>query len=480
MIYGVSLALLTDLYELTMAYGYWKLGMAEREAVFTLTYRRPPFKGSFAVAAGLETAIQFVENFRFQEDDLAYLEGLKTANGAPLFEKGFLDYLRGFSFQGDIFAMPEGTPAFPYEPLLVVRGPIIGAQLLESALLNIVNFQTIIATKASRIVAAAEGDPVVEFGLRRAQGMDGALSAARAAIVGGCAATSNTLAGKLYDVPVRGTQAHSWIMAFGSEKEAFEAYSNVLPHNCLYLVDTYNSLKGAENAVAVAKEKKIDMIGLRLDSGDLAELSIELRKILDKNEFSNAKIMASNELDEFIIRDLKKQGAKIDLWGVGTNLITAKDQPALDGVYKLAAIQDEKGKWVYKIKISEQLIKTTNPGMLQVRRFFDGEGKASSDMMYDMELGAEKTGVLTDPFDIARKRKIDNFQYTDLLVPIFERGKKVYSSPSLMDIQKKGKEDLEKLHSTVKRFLNPEPYFVGLDSKIYDLKMKLINELKNE
>lgn len=479
MIYSTSLALLTDLYELTMAYGYWKLGMVDREAVFTLTYRRRPFQGSFAISAGLDTAIQFIENFHFKEEDLSYLEGLKAPNGSPLFEKGFLDYLKGFSFDGDLLAMPEGTPAFPYEPLLLVRGPIIGAQLLESALLNIVNFQTIIATKASRIVAAAEGDEVIEFGLRRAQGIDGALSAARAAIVGGCRSTSNTLAGKLYDIPVKGTQAHSWVMAFPTEKEAFGSYSKVLPKNCLYLVDTYDSLKGAQTAIDVAKENNIEMLGVRLDSGDLAKLSIEIRKLLDQKGFKNAKIMASNELDEFIIRDLKKQGAQIDLWGVGTNLVTAKDQPALDGVYKLAAVQDEKGKWVYKLKISEQLIKTTNPGILQVRRYFDGEGKASVDMVYDLELGAEKDVEIVDPLDSTRKRAVHDANYRDLLVPIFERGKKVYSSPTLTEIQDNTRKELETLCPTVRRFLNPDPYFVGLESKIYDLKMKLIHEIKN-
>lgn len=478
MIYETSLALLTDLYELTMAYGYWKLGMANREAVFTLTYRRRPFQGSFAVSAGLETAIQFIENFRFREEDLSYLEGLKTVGGSPLFEKGFLDYLKGFFFDGDLFAMPEGTPVFPYEPLAFVRGPIIGAQLLESALLNIINFQTIVATKASRIVAAAEGDEVVEFGLRRAQGIDGALSATRAAIIGGCRSTSNTLAGKLYGIPLRGTQAHSWVMAFPTEEEAFKAYSKVFPKNCLYLIDTYNSLRGIQTAIKIAEENNIDMLGVRLDSGDLAKLSIEVRKILDQKGFKKAKIMASNELDEFIIRDLKRQGAQIDLWGVGTSLVTAKDQPALDGVYKLAAIQDEEGKWVYKLKISEQLIKTTNPGILQVRRYFDGEGKASIDVMYDLELGIQEKTEVVDPLDATRKKTVQDLNYRDLLIPIFERGKKVYSCPTLSEIQKNTKRELETLCPTVRRFLNPDPYFVGLESKIYDLKMKLIHEIK--
>lgn len=479
MIYSSSLALLTDLYELTMAYGYWKLGMMDREAVFTLIFRRRPFQGSYAIATGLETAIEFIENFRFEASDLAYLESLKTSSGDPLFEKGFLDYLEGFSFNGDLFAVPEGTPVFPYEPLLLVKGPLLGAQLLESALLNIINFQTIIATKASRIAAAAEGDEVVEFGLRRAQGIDGALSGTRASFIGGCRSTSNVFAGKHFGIPVKGTQAHSWIMAFDHEKEAFDAYTEVLPNNCLYLVDTYNSIQGAKNAIAVAKEKKINMLGVRLDSGDLAKLSIQIRKLLDDAGFNQAKIMASNELDELIIRDLKKQGAQINLWGVGTNLITAKDQPALDGVYKLAAIQDEKGKWVYKVKISEQLIKTTNPGILQTRRYYDKSGKAIADMMYDMEMGVSESAQLIDPFDPTRTQMIDQGNtFQDLLIPIFERGKKVYTSPSLTEIQKNTEKQLAKLCPTVRRFLHPDPYVVGLEKNVYDLKMQLIGDLK--
>jgi len=316
MIYKSSLALLTDLYELTMAYGYWKLGMMERQASFSLSFRRRPFGGNYAIAAGLQTAIEFIEAFRFGESDLTYLEGLKTPNGEYLFEPKFLDYLSKLSLNCDLYAMPEGTPVFPYEPLLFVRGPILEAQILESALLNIINFQTLIATKASRICEAAEGDEVVEFGLRRAQGIDGALSGTRASFVGGCHATSNVIAGKHFGIPVKGTHAHSWIMAFDKEEEAFKAYADVMPNNCIYLVDTYNTIEGVKKAIAVAKTKKEKMLGVRLDSGDLAQLSIEIRKLLDEAGFTDAKIMASNELDEWVIRDLKMQGAKVNLWGV--------------------------------------------------------------------------------------------------------------------------------------------------------------------
>jgi nicotinate phosphoribosyltransferase len=482
MIYQSSLALLTDLYELTMAYGYWKLKMMDREAVFNLFFRRRPFQGSFAITAGLESAIQFIENFKFEDSDLGYLESLKAYNGKPLFEREFLDYLSTFKFSCDVDAMVEGTPVFPYEPLIRVRGPILEAQLLESSLLNIINFQTLIATKAARVCAAAEGDEVIEFGLRRAQGIDGALSGTRASFVGGCHSTSNVIAGKFFGIPVKGTHAHSWIMAFDSEEEAFDAYSKVMPNNCIFLVDTYNSIEGVKHAIATAqKEKNIKMQGVRLDSGDLAHLSIHIRKMLDEAGFTDAKIMASNELDEMIIRDLKKQGAKINLWGVGTNLITAKDQPALDGVYKLAALQDEKGEWCYKIKISEQLAKTTNPGILQVRRFFDEEGMARSDMMYDVEMGLPESFELIDPIDPTMRKKVKKeMQSEELLVPIFKRGKRVYTSPSLTQIRENTLTQLKKLSEPMRRFLYPQPYFVGLEKNLYHLKMRLIEEIKND
>ena len=481
MIYKSSLALLTDLYELTMACGYWKLGMIERQASFSLFFRRRPFDGNYAITAGLQTAIEFIEAFRFEESDLTYLEGLKTSNGEPLFEPKFLEYLSKFSFNCDLYAMPEGTPVFPYEPLLFVRGPLLEAQILESSLLNIINFQTLIATKASRICEAAEGDEVVEFGLRRAQGIDGALSAARAAFVGGCHSTSNVIAGKYFGIPVKGTHAHSWIMAFDKEEEAFKAYADVMPNNCIYLVDTYNTIEGVKKAIAVARTKKEKMLGVRLDSGDLAQLSIEIRKLLDGAGFTDAKIMASNELDERVIRDLKMQGAKVNLWGVGTNLITAKDQPALDGVYKLSAIQNKKGKWVSKLKISEQLAKTTNPGTLQVRRFYDKEGKAYADMLYDFEKGAPGACELIDPVDPSKSLSIKKGEKgRDLLIPIFSRGKKVYDSPTLTEVRSNTEKELGTFSPPVRRFLNPHSYFMGLEKGVYDLKMELINEIKGK
>lgn len=479
MIYKSSLALLTDLYELTMAYGYWKLGMMNREAVFSLFFRRRPFQGNYAITAGLEPAIEYIEKLRFEASDLEYLEKLTSPNGEPLFEKGFLDYLSNFSFNCDLYAMLEGTPVFPYEPLLFVRGPILEAQILESSLLNIINFQTLIATKASRICEAAEGDEVIEFGLRRAQGIDGALSGTRASYVGGCHSTSNVIGGKYFGIPVKGTHAHSWIMAFDDEKEAFNAYTDVLPHHCIYLVDTYDSIKGVKNAIEVAKAKKTKMLGVRLDSGDLTQLSIRIRKLLDDAGFTDAKIMASNELDEHIIRDLKKQGAQVNLWGVGTNLITAKDQPALDGVYKLSAIKNEKGEWVYKLKVSEQIVKTTNPGILQVRRFYDEKGEAVCDMMYDLEKGASDQGELIDPIDPTRRSALPSTATSkDLLIPIFEKGKRIYKSPDLHTIRDNTLQELKTFSPAYRRFLYPHTYFVGLEPSVYKLKMELIEKMK--
>jgi nicotinate phosphoribosyltransferase len=480
--YRESLALLTDLYELTMAYGYWKLGMAEREAVFHLNFRKPPFKGPFAIAAGLETALDFLENFHFSASDLAYLEKLTTDGVDPLFEKKFLDYLSKLSLQCDIDALEEGTPFFPYEPLVRVQGPILHAQILESPLLNILNFQSLIATKSARICWAARPDPVVEFGMRRAQGIDGALSASRAAFIGGCESTSHVLAGKVFGIPVKGTQAHSWIMAFDEEEASFDAFAHVMPRNCIFLIDTYNSIEGAKKAISVAKKmrkKGIEMIGVRLDSGDLVALSIAIRKLLDKEGFPDAKIMASNELDEYLITDLKQQGTKVTIWGVGTNLVTGKEQPALDGVYKLTAIKDARGKWDYKIKISEQIAKVTNPGILQIRRYLDN-GIYCGDMLYDIHTPFAADGDFIDPFDPTRIQKPKKgMTYQDLLVPVMRKGKRVYHSPSLESMRSKTIQELERFPSTMRRFLNPEPYFVGMEKNLYDNKLKLIRELRD-
>jgi nicotinate phosphoribosyltransferase len=467
-----------------MAYGYWKTGMAKKEAVFHLFFRRQPFQGTFAIAAGLETALQVLKNFHFDASDLAYLETLRGSDGKILFEKAFLDYLSTFSLKCDIDAIPEGTPVFPYEPLLRVQGPLIHAQILESLLLNIINFQSLIATKAARICYAARPDPVIEFGLRRAQGIDGALSASRAAFIGGCPSTSNLLAGKLFGIPVKGTHAHSWIMAFPDEEESFKAWADAMPNNLIFLIDTYDSIKGAKKAIEVGKalrQKNIAMAGVRLDSGDLAQLSIEVRKLLDQAGFKNAKIMASNELDEHIIADLKHQGAKIDLWGVGTHLVTGKEQPALDGVYKLSAIRDSKtSPWRYKVKISEQLVKATNPGLQQVRRYTNADGY-EFDMIYDEAQKLPVKPVAMDPFDPTRTQAPETgLKHQDLLVPVMREGKIVYKIPPLPAVREHALTELEKLNPALRRFLYPQPYFVGLEKSLYDLKLKLIEEIKQK
>jgi nicotinate phosphoribosyltransferase len=480
-VYGSSLALLTDLYELTMAYGYWKSGYMKKEAAFYLFFRKRPFGGNMAVTAGLETLIEYIRHFHFDDSDLKYLSSLKGADGSLLFDPRFIEYLKTFAFTIDIDAMPEGTPAFPYEPLIRVQGPLIEAQILESALLNIINFQTLIATKASRVCLAAKGDPVVEFGLRRAQGIDGALSAARAAFIGGCESTSDVLAGKLYGIPVKGTHAHSWIMAFDSEIESFEVYAEAMPANCIFLIDTYDTLQGAKNAVAIGKkmrEKGKEMLGVRIDSGDLAQLSIAVRKILDEGGFPKAKIMASNELNEEIISDLKHQGARVDLWGVGTHLVTGKDQPALDGVYKLSAVRDPGKEWKYKLKISEQVVKVTNPGLPQVRRF-SKNGEYIADMVYDILRSPKDSLQIIDPLDPNKEKKIESTaSHEDLLVPILRKGKPVYEFPPLEEIRKTTLQHLERFPMAMRRFLNPQFYFAGIEKELHELKVSLMKELE--
>lgn len=471
LIYNQSLALLTDLYQLTMVYGYWKAGLAERQAVFHLHFRRWPFNGGFALTAGLEWAIQFLKEFKFSPSDLSYLEELN------LFEKPFLDFLSRFSFACDIDAMPEGTLAFPYEPLFRVKGPLWQAQLLESPMLNIINFQTLIATKAARICLAAHPDPVIEFGMRRAQGIDGAISASRAAFIGGCESSSDVLAGKLFGIPVRGTHAHSWIMAFEQEETAFETFAKIMPQNCILLIDTYNSIEGVKHAIRVARSiQDFELAGVRLDSGDLTKLSIEVRKLLDQEGFTKTKIMASNELDEFLIRDLKQQGAKITVWGVGTHLVTGKDQPALDGVYKLAAIQNGKGEWVHKLKLSETTPKVTNPGILQVRRFFDGLFYVG-DAIYDELIGIEEPCTIIDQHD-PNIQITPSQQYMDVLVPIFRKGKLIYHPPSLQEVQAHGKHELSRLPANMERFTNPQPYLAGLEKSLYQKKLEMIRKLR--
>jgi nicotinate phosphoribosyltransferase len=467
-LYSPSLGLLTDLYELTMAYGYWKLGKADQQAVFHLYSRKRPFDGGYMIAAGLEDASAYLKRLRFDATDCQYLASLRGGDGKPLFDSGFLDYLRQFEFACDVDAIPEGTAAFANEPLVRVRGPLLQAQIVETALLTIINFQTLIATKAARICQAAQGEPVLEFGLRRAQGIDGGVTASRAAFVGGAVATSNVLAGRLLGIPVRGTHAHSWIMSFESEAEAFEKYADVMPNNCIFLVDTYDTLNGVRLAAEMGNKLKArghKMLGVRLDSGDLAYLSIEARKILDDAGLHEAIIVGTNDLDERTIESLKLQGAKINVWAVGTRLVTAQDQPALGGVYKLSAIRDEEdGGWRYPLKASETLAKASFPGELQVRRYTH-DGCFAADMIYHEPDGLPAAPVIVDPTDPTRSRAVDVTQGPgeDLLVPVFRSGRCVYESPPLSALRDRTIEQLSKLHTGTKRLLNPHEYPVGLE-----------------
>ena len=471
-----SRALLTDLYQLTMANGYFKAGLAEHETVFHLFFRRLPFGGGYAIASGLQPVIDYIQDFRFQEEDLLYLSRLTGNDGSPLFGADFLRYLRDLHFTCDLHAIPEGSAVFPHAPLLRIQGPIIQCQLLETPLLNLINFHTLIATKAARICQATAGEPVLEFGLRRAQGEDGALAASRAAYIGGVAATSNVLAGKRYDIPVRGTHAHSWVMTFDSEQAAFEAYAQAMPNNCVFLVDTYDTLEGVRRAIEVGKDLAAHghrMVGVRLDSGDLAALSIEARRLLDAAGFPEANIVASNDLDEYEITALKAQGARIDVWGVGTRLVTAYDQPALGGVYKLSAIRPPGGEWRYRLKRSEQPIKVSNPGILQVHRYRQGDTLAG-DVIYDL-----RGPLPAESFDTFTGEKVDltGLTGTDLLQPVFEQGRLVYPAPDIHHIRRYAQAQVQALPPACRPLRDPEPYPTGLSPHLQALKNRLLAAL---
>ncbi|MEL6696238.1 MAG: nicotinate phosphoribosyltransferase [Bacteroidota bacterium] len=473
----IPTALHTDLYQLTMAYGYWKRGLTNHEATFHLFYRRAPFGGSYAIAAGLEQVIQWLNQFEFREEDLDYLGQLTGNNGAALFEPAFLDFLRDMRLGLHIQAMPEGTLAFPNEPILRVSGPLIQAQLVETALLNMINFQTLIATKASRIVQAADGDPVLEFGLRRAQGPDGAQAASRAAYIGGCIGTSNVEAGKKFDIPIKGTHAHSWVMAFDREMEAFEAYADAMPNNCIFLVDTYDSIAGVHKAIKIGKklrEKGHEMVGIRLDSGDLADLSIQSRQLLDMAGFPDAVIVASNDLDEYRIQELKEAGAQINTWGIGTKLVTAYDQPALGGVYKLAAIKAPGETWKNKIKLSDDAIKVSIPGVQQVRRY-SKDGVMQGDVIFD-----QRNHRPTLPFQSAHDPHVPVFseEWEDLLVPIFQDGTCIYQSPTTKEIRRRSLHQLQSLPEENRSLQDPKTYPVGLSYPLYHQRAQLINEIQ--
>lgn len=473
--------LLTDLYQLTMAAAYHASGRAEQEAAFHLFFRNLPFKGGYAVAAGLGSAVEWMENFRFEEDDLDYLSTLQDSEGGPLFTRAFLNYLGNLRLTVDIDAMPEGTLVFPHQPILRITGPILQCQLLETALLNIINFQTLVATKAARVCHAARGEPVLEMGLRRAQGPDGAVAASRAAHIGGCTSTSNVLAGKIHGIPVKGTHAHSWVMSFETELEAFEQYAAALPGNCTFLVDTYDTLEGVRNAVKVGqklRESGHRLLGVRLDSGDLAWLSQQARVILDEGGFPDAAIVASNDLDENLIESLKHQGARISVWGVGTKLVTGGDQSALGGVYKLAAVRDESGAWQPRVKLSEQVIKVSTPGLQQVRRF-SHDGKFIADAIYDAEQDCPHPCTVIDPAEMLRHTTIpDGASHEDLLKPLFRTGKLTAPLPSLAESRTRCLTQLAGLDTTITRLANPHNYPAGLEAGLYQKKLAVIQQVR--
>ena len=468
-----NLSMMTDMYQLTMMYGYYNHGMVNNTAVFDLFFRPLHDFSEYAVAAGLEQAIDYLNDLHFGEDDLDYLRSLGH------FDEGFLQALRDMSFTGDVYAMPEGTMVFPYEPLLRIKAPIMQAQLIETALLNIVNHQTLIATKANRVVLAAQGDMIMEFGLRRAQGPDAGIYGARAAVIGGCASTSNVLTGELFGIPISGTHAHSWVMSFPTELDAFRAYADVFPSACLLLVDTYNTLKsGVPNAIKVfgeLREKGYEPMGIRLDSGDLAYLSKCARKMLDEAGYPNAKICASGDLDEYLIRDLKLQGARIDTWGVGTKLITSNSCPALGGVYKMSA-EIVSGVTYPKMKLSDNPGKTTNPGIKKVMRLYGRDtGKAIADVIALEHETIDDTKPLRifHPTETWKSKVVSNFFVKELLVPVFRDGRQVYSCPSVFDIQKYAKSESDTFWDEHKRLINPHIYKVDLSDELYDLKKKM-------
>ena len=473
-----NLTMMTDLYQLTMMYGYYKCGMRNNLATFDMFYRSKDESTHYAIMAGIEQLMDYIENLHFDDEDIAYLRGM------GIFDEDFLTELRRFAFHGDIQAVPEGTIVFSHEPLIRVTAPIFEAQLIETALLNIINHQTLIATKASRVVQAAEGGTIMEFGLRRAQGPDAGIYGARAAIIGGCVGTSNVLTGQMYNMPAMGTHAHSWVMSFPTELEAFRKYAELFPTSCLLLVDTYDTLRsGVPNAITVfneLREKGYEPKGIRLDSGDLAYLSREARKMLDDAGFPNAIICASGDLDENLIRDLKLQGAAIDTWGVGTKLITSEDCPSLGGVYKLSAEYVD-GRVVPKIKISENTVKITNPGVKKLYRIYDKDnGKAIADLIALEHETYDESQPLTiyDPVNTWKSMTLTNYTMKELQVPLFKNGKRVYESPSLMDIQKHCREELDTFWYQYKRLLNPQRYKVDLSDSLWMLKNSMIQQLR--
>ena len=472
-------ALLTDLYQLTMAQGYWKTGLSEDRACFHMYFRDNPFSGGYSIACGMAQLAELVDGFRFSGEDCEYLAGLKAPGGGALFEPEFLEWLGDLRLSVDIDAVHEGTVVFPNEPLVRVTGPIMQCQLLETALLNCVNFETLIATKAARVCLAAES-PVAEFGLRRAQGYAGGVWASRAAVVGGCASTSNVLAGKLFGLPVSGTHAHSWVMAFESELEAFRAYAKAFPNNCILLIDTYDVRQGLENAITVGLEMKQRgerLIGVRIDSGDLSWLAKMCRERLDEAGLSDCGVVLSNDLDEYTISSIRNEGAQVMSWGVGTKLATAYDQPTLGGVYKLSATRAGKdAPWVDRIKIAENSSKLTFPGVLGIRRYYHEDGFIAGDMVYDVNAPINGEERIVDPMDQLRQKVLSGKRFEELLHPLARNGKSVLE-PCYRDAlaaAERVRQGLENVHETQKRMLNPHSYPVGLECGLAHRRLDLV------
>ena len=477
----LNMTMLCDFYELTMGNGYFRNGYKDRITYFDVFFRKVPDEGGYAIAAGLEQLIDYIENLHFSEEDIAYLRGRN------LFCEEFLDYLRHFRFTGDIYAIPEGTPVFPREPMVVVRAPSIEAQLIETFTLLTINHQSLIATKANRICRAAMGRTVLEFGSRRAQGADAAIVGARAAYIGGCAGTACTISDQLYGVPAGGTMAHAWVQMFDSEYEAFKTYCETYPTNATLLVDTYNTLKsGVPNAIRafneVLRPMGITKCGIRLDSGDMAYLSQEARRMLDEAGWPECQISVSNSLDERLIQNLFLQGAQIDMFGVGERLITAKSEPVFGGVYKLTAVENEKGEIIPKIKCSENVEKITIPHFKKVYRLYNRDnGKAIADYMtvYDETVNENEPLMLFDPYATWKTKNVCNFEARELLVPVFLKGKRVYQSPPLKEIKSYCKQQVDTLWDEIKRFDNPQTYYVDLSQKLWDIQQELLRKNRN-
>ncbi len=472
-----NLTMLTDFYELTMANGYLIKGMGDTEVVFDMFFRRIPDGGGYAIVAGLEQLMQYIDNLNFSAEDIEFLRSKNT------FSEEFLNYLADFKFSCDVWAIKEGTPVFPGEPIVIVKGPVIQAQLIETMLLLTINHQSLIATKSSRLNRAAAGRAIMEFGSRRAQSYDAAIIGSRAAYIGGCSSTACVIADQYYNIPAVGTMAHSWVQLFPDEYSAFKAYAEIYPESCTLLIDTYDVIhSGVPNAIKVFNEvllpKGFRPKGVRIDSGDIAYLSKKVRNMLDEAGFEDCKIVASNSLDEYIIRDLILQDAKVDSFGVGENLITSRSEPVFGGVYKLCAVK-EGGEFVPRIKISESAEKVTTPGFKKLYRLFDREsGKAAADYitLYDEEVDDSQPITLFDPKDIWKTKELDNFKAVDLLEPVYEQGKRVYQSPPLKEIQAYCKQELDKMWDEIKRFENPHRYYVDLSEKLWTLKTILLND----